>query len=137
MSPSNEQLATELLELVSRVARELHPQRPTPSVSLDSDLDSEVGLDSLARVELSARIEEAFKVTLEEETAFSAQSPRDLLAAFIPGTQVERIQIVAPTERAVPQEQAAPAHDATNLVDMLTWHCEANRDREHIRLFSD
>ena len=137
MSPSNEQLATELLELVSRVARELHPQRPKPSVSLDSDLDSEVGLDSLARVELSARIEEAFKVTLEEETAFSAQSPRDLLAAFIPGAQVERIQVVAPTERAVPQEQAAPAHDATNLVDMLTWHCEANRDREHIRLFSD
>ena len=137
MSQSNEQLAAELVELVSRVATELHPQRPTPRVTLDSDLDSEVGLDSLARVELGARVEDAFKVTLDEGTAFSARSPRDLLAAFISGGQVERLEVVPPTERAISQEQATPAHDANNLVDVLTWHCEANRDREHIRLFAD
>ena len=115
MSQSNELLAAELVELVSRVAAELHPQRPTPRVTLDSDLDSEVGLDSLARVELGARVEDAFKVTLDEGTAFSARSPRDLLAAFIPGGQVERLEVVPPTERAISHEQA------TLRTMPLTW----------------
>jgi acyl carrier protein len=51
-------------------------------LSLDSTLQSDLGLDSLERVELLHRIEEAFKVRLPDETFAPAATLRDPLATI-------------------------------------------------------
>ncbi|MBW2011511.1 MAG: acyl carrier protein, partial [Deltaproteobacteria bacterium] len=58
---------TVLLKIAEDLAAELHPrQAPLQPVMLDTSLDRDLGLDSLARVELLARIERTFGVTLSE-----------------------------------------------------------------------
>ena len=50
----------QLLELLRALARELHPQDPAiERLGLDASLERDYGLDSLARVELAARPENA------------------------------------------------------------------------------
>ncbi|MGH8738963.1 MAG: acyl carrier protein, partial [Burkholderiales bacterium] len=70
----------QLLELLRGLARELHPQDPTiEHLGLGGSLERDYGLDSLARVELAARIEQALGVRLPEEGFSEAESARDLL----------------------------------------------------------
>ena len=63
MTPPGEDAAdtaVRLLEVVRHLATELRPRQTgakTEVVTLDSSLDRDLGLDSLARVELLARIE--------------------------------------------------------------------------------
>ena len=53
-----------LLGIVGEVARELHPARRAQAATLDSRLDRDLGIDSLGRAELIARIERTFAITL-------------------------------------------------------------------------
>ena len=70
-----------LLEIVRSLVVELgHGGRG--EVSLDSALDRDLGLDSLSRVELLARVSDAFQVDLPSELLETAQTPRDLLTAL-------------------------------------------------------
>src|SRR5262245_19919485 len=78
-----------VLEVVTALARELHPQRRLRDVGLDASLERDLGYDSLGRVELLSRLEKRFGVRLPEETLGTAETPRDLLAAIAgaaPGT---------------------------------------------------
>ncbi|MGA8049217.1 MAG: acyl carrier protein, partial [Burkholderiales bacterium] len=66
-----------LLELLRVLARELHPQDTgIGALGLDHSLERDYGLDSLARVELAARIEQAWSVRLPEEAFSEAETPR-------------------------------------------------------------
>ena len=58
--------ADALLRLIDEVVRELQPGT-TRRASLDSTLDRELGLDSLSRVELLARLERRFALRLPTE----------------------------------------------------------------------
>ncbi|MFO1146095.1 MAG: acyl carrier protein [Rhodospirillales bacterium] len=49
-----------MLAIVESVVRQLKPGHAGPPVSLSSSLDCDLGLDSLARVELASRLEAAF-----------------------------------------------------------------------------
>ncbi len=49
------------------------------SFNLDNSLEKDLGLDSLARVELLARIERHFGLVLPERIFTEAETPRDLL----------------------------------------------------------
>jgi len=63
--------ADALLRLIDEVIRELQPGT-TRRASLDSALDRELGLDSLSRVELLARIERRFALRLPTEVLAAA-----------------------------------------------------------------
>ena len=150
-----------MLELVRRLAAELRRQSGVVPVNLDSLLERDLGFDSLARVELLARIEQAFGVSLPEQTLVAAETPRDLLRA------VQRCTSAAgagdgmdaggrATQGAVaghagaaagplhPQRistevlpaalgEAQAAPDTTdNLVALLDWHVRAHPERPHI-----
>ena len=54
-------------------------------VGLDSSLERELGLDSLARVELVLRLEREFSVSLPEQALASSETPRDLLRFLLAG----------------------------------------------------
>ena len=67
--------ADALLRLINEVVHELQPGT-TRRASLDSTLDRELGLDSLSRVELLARIERRFALRLPTEVLTGADTPR-------------------------------------------------------------
>ena len=84
---SPEETAESLLDVVRQLAAELQPGRKhLLSVTLDSSLDRDLGLDSLARVELLIRIERTFEVMLSEQVLAGAETPRDLLRAVLSGS---------------------------------------------------
>ena len=70
--------ANKLLGVVQAVAREARPH-VEPHVTLDSPLEKELGLDSLARVELVLRLEKDFGASLPEQALATSETPRDLL----------------------------------------------------------
>ncbi|NIQ95298.1 MAG: AMP-binding protein, partial [Desulfuromonadales bacterium] len=127
-----------LREVVGRLVEEFHPGLLShQEVTLDSSLDRDLGLDSLARVELLGRIEKAFGVSLSERALADAETPRDLLRALGAGSsarsRLERGQIRA---AGAPRGASAP-QEARNLVEVLEWHCEHHPDRSHVRFYAD
>src|SRR3954471_19446645 len=67
-----------LLAVVAEVAREARPHVDA-YVALDSSLERDLGLDSLARVELVLRLGRGFGATRPEQARASSETPRDLL----------------------------------------------------------
>src|SRR5262245_35187767 len=74
----NEIDANRVLAVVAAVAREARPHVEVRA-TLDSSLERELGLDSLARVELVLRLEREFALSLPEQALASSETPRDLL----------------------------------------------------------
>lgn len=69
-----------LLTIVRELLAETQPQRSKRiTLTLDSRLGEDLGLDSLARVELISRIEDRFSVGFPERAFTEANTPRDLL----------------------------------------------------------
>src|SRR5579885_2459152 len=70
-----------VLQTVATLAAELAHGASVGPVRLQSRLDDELGLDSLAIVELKSRLEEAFAVELPDRTLATADTPAAWLAA--------------------------------------------------------
>ncbi len=76
--------AEKLLRVVQELVGEVHPHRPSSElITLDSAFEKDLGLDSLARVELISRVEKQFELALPERTFAEAETPRDLLRALL------------------------------------------------------
>jgi acyl carrier protein len=129
---------TALLQVVGDLVAELHPDRRAPAeVTLDSTFEKDLGLDSLARVELISRVETAFMAALPERTFTEAETPRDLLRAVL---GAEGSPVTLTLTEAAPQRRggasAAPA-EAQTLVGVLQWHVAHHPDRIHIQFYQD
>ena len=134
--------AEELLALLEGTLREWQAGAPgLPAVGLDSVLDRDLGLDSLARTELLSRIEQAFAIRLPDETLVRAETVGDLLRA---AHQARRVSTPLPARRPAvgpPPAAAAPGGasaeatpaDARTLLEALDWHVRAHPGREHLR----
>ncbi|WP_148861032.1 AMP-binding protein [Marinobacter fonticola] len=105
------------------------------NVSLDSQLDADLGLDSLTRAELLVNVERAFGVQLPEELLNDADTPRDILDA------IARLRGEEPQERSRGTANSPTGADAKHsdrehftvpafrtLQEALQWHT-----REHPR----
>ncbi|NTW77641.1 MAG: acyl carrier protein [Syntrophaceae bacterium] len=127
-----------LLNTIKELVFELHPSWPKTRLILpDSSLSRDLGLDSLARVELLARIEKSMGVILPEKIFMDAETPRDLWQAIVSAGSA----FVSAPSIEIKVEQMDEAYDlpysAKTLVDVLNWHIEAHPDRPHVRLYSD
>ena len=133
------------MALVLAVAAELHPKRPLPpDAGADSLLDRDFALDSLGRLELAGRIEDAFHVTLSEARIADAETPRDLTAAVIgavgsKSSVGERVKLRAATKIATKRSDATVTipSGVQTLTEMLDHHAAESPDRLHIRLYND
>jgi len=128
--------AEALLDVVRRLAVELHPQRKrTIQVTLDSALDRDLGFDSLSRVELLLRLERTFGTGFPEQILASAETPRDLLRVVLSAHAAG--QPVAPVQVRVtaPGEAEGTPFGAETLLDMLDWHVLAHPQRPHVYLY--
>ena len=77
-------LRARVLEIVRQLMMELGSQGALPLLGLQSNLDRDLGLGSLERVELVARLESEFCVRLPDLAAAQANTPEEL-AALIDG----------------------------------------------------
>ncbi len=143
--------AQRLLQLIQALTAEFHPHRRTPpQVTLDSDLARDLGLDSLARVELIARIEKHFHVALPEQAYAEVETPRDLLRVLAGASQAVTLSspphedsrkddgTAMPPASTASQAAHTPVPDnAATLMEVLAFHSERCPERTHIRFYSD
>ncbi len=126
-----------VLDVVRGLLAELRPgDSGQHRVALDSRLGKDLGLDSLARVELVGRVESAFGVSLAERVLAAAETPRDLLEAALAAgpAPLHRTRALEPAE---PGEAELPPDAADTLVAVLDWHVRAHPDRPHARLHDE
>jgi len=132
-----------VMALVHTIAAELHPERPLPpGAGPDSLLDRDFALDSLGRLELAGRIEDAFHIALTEARIANAETPRDLTAAVMGAMGApERAKLNPPqAPKAATKEKDGGVTlpgDAGTLTEMLDHHAAESSDRLHIRLYDD
>ena len=130
--------ATALLEIVQQLAVELHRQDMGGAApTLDSDLERDLGLDSLARVELLTRIEKAFKVRLTERVLVGAETPRDLVRSVLEASGAAPSVIATMQREPAPEKVEAAPHSASTLLEVLDWHVRTHPDRCHITLLGE
>lgn len=130
-------LTTELLRLVQELVWELHPHmRRTVAIKLDSDLDRDLGLDSLGRAELVLRIDRTFKVRLPDRVIGEVDTPNDLLRALREAFPEHGAPLTLPPagEAVLLPEVSAP-HAAQTLIDTLSFHVVRHGTRPHIYLW--
>jgi 1-acyl-sn-glycerol-3-phosphate acyltransferase len=99
----------ELLGVISRLVGEVHPKWKHIRFSPDTLLERELGLDSLARMELRTRISRELGVELDEQVAMGAMTPQDLLHAIH----------VAPGGKAAETSRPAATNSDENPADLL------------------
>src|SRR4029079_12991395 len=122
-----------LLAVVGAVAKEARPH-VAAHATLDSSLEKELGLDSLARVELVLRLEKEFGASLPEQALATSEPPRDLLrfllssAGHAPQAAARSAAAVADLNRG--EAVRAPSEtQARTLTEALEYHVERQPDR--------
>jgi acyl carrier protein len=125
-----------VLAVVAEVAREARP-RFDAYVALDSSLERDLGLDSLARVELVLRLEREFGASLPERALASSETPRDLLR-FVLASVGHAPQGADRTVASLVQSEGvrSPA-EAKTLAEVLEYHVEHQPDRLTVHLYDE
>ncbi|MBS3805456.1 MAG: AMP-binding protein [Oleiphilaceae bacterium] len=108
-------------------------------ISLDSQLESDLGLDSLGRAELLVTAERTFGVQLPEQVLSDADTPRDIL------NEVMRVRGEEPRQpeasesgslESVETTEADREHftvpDFRTLQEALQWHAREHPDRTYL-----
>ena len=125
-----------VLALVDGFVSELGSTPVRGRVALDDVLDRDLGVGSLERVELLARLEDAFGVRFPDSVLSEADSVRDLAGAVLAGGGPTIVATVETAARIVAAGAAAP-DSALTLVEVLRWHAERDPGRAHLWLRLD
>jgi acyl carrier protein len=125
-----------VLAVVAAVAREARPHVDA-YVTLDSSLERELGLDSLARVELVLRLEREFGASLPEQALASSETPRDLLR-FLLATRGHAPHAADRTVASLAQSEGVrPPERAQTLTEALEYHVEQQPERLTVFLYEE
>jgi fatty-acyl-CoA synthase len=124
---------------------ELGSQGALPMLNPNSQLDRELGLGSLERVELLARLESAFEIRLPDRVVSEANTPEDLARAILaaPGTNAEDLEAGSALRASVTVQQLhREAADtgvfaAETLIDVLRHRAVHDAERTHLRITED
>jgi acyl carrier protein len=128
--------ANRLLAVVQEVAREARPHVEA-YVALDSAFERDLGLDSLARVELVLRLEREFAVSLPEQALATAETPRDLLRFLLAGAGQAPQAADKTVASLVQSEGVRPPVHAQTLTEALEYHVEKQPDRLCVFLYEE
>jgi acyl carrier protein len=134
-----------VLELISGLLGELGSQGALPMLNPASQLDRDLGLGSLERVELLARLEKAFNMRLPDRVAAEANTPEDLARAILtaPGTTVDDREAGSALRASVTVEKFdragadAGVFSAETLIDVLRYRAVHDAERVHLLITED
>jgi len=129
-----------LTRIIGDLVTEMHPASAGLAVRPDSQLGTDLGLDSLAVVELRSRLEDAFAVVLPDRI-LSGSTPDEwlsMLRAVRGGAAPPVGAGRAATVRAAPAPAVSPGtgvpEQASTLLDALAWHVRVHPARPCVRL---
>jgi acyl carrier protein len=128
---------TSVIEVVLTLVRELHPGRGRVlEVRPDSRIERDLGIDSLARIELILRLERTYHVHLPTKVAGEAETVADLLAALeqAGSARTRSVQEARPHDALA---TVSAASGARTLIEVLEWHASRHPDRRHLTLLED
>src|SRR5687767_10754138 len=125
-----------LLSVVADVAKEMRPHVDV-YVALDSSLERDLGLDSLARVELVLRLEREFRASLPEQALASSETPRDLLRFLLAAAGQPPQAADRTVASLVQSEGVRPPEQAQTLIEALEYHVERQPDRLTVFLYEE
>ena len=123
-----------LLAVVAEVAREARPHVQA-YVSLDCSLERDLGLDSLARVELVLRLEREFGASLPEQALASSETPRDLLRFLLAAAGAAPASAERSVASLAQAEGVRPPDHAQSLTEALEYHVERQPERLTVFLY--
>ena len=134
-----------VLEVIRTLLDELGSQGALPMLRLSSQLDRDLGLGSLERVELLTRLENAFGMRLPDRVASEANTPEDLARAIlaIPGTTEDlaepesALRIAATTQKLHREAIGTGVFSAQTLIDVLRYRATDNADQAHLLITED
>lgn len=129
----------DLLPLIRQFGKDLRV-RPEQMrrLHLDSRLDTDLGLDSLTRMEMLTRVEDHFDVALSEAVYARIETPRDLWREIQNASPNQQLKsVLLKTDTSEQNESDIIAYEAQTLVDILEWHVQTHPERTHITLYSD
>jgi 1-acyl-sn-glycerol-3-phosphate acyltransferase len=127
------QTAAGLLAVLNELVRETQTGRAA-TITLDSHLERDLGLDSLSRTELILRLERTLSVSLPQH-AVMAETPRELLRLALAAGGSPRPVVEADVRYQAPGETEANPARATTLPEVLDWHVRAHPERIYIYLY--
>jgi 1-acyl-sn-glycerol-3-phosphate acyltransferase len=137
-NPAGDSTEAVLFEVLEKLTSELHPYRNSSrAITLESSLDRDLGLDSLARVELLARIERRLNVRIAEKKFVEAGTPRDLLDEILAAGKTRTGRVARRAKAVAPVDADSAPRDARTLVEVLEWHARVHPDRVHVQFYED
>jgi 1-acyl-sn-glycerol-3-phosphate acyltransferase len=134
-----------VLEIVRGLLEELGSQGALPLLSPASHLDRDLGLGSLERVELLARIESAFGVRLPDLAAAEANTPEDLTQAILGAPVTDAVadnfpsalHASAAAQTLHRDAQQDGVFSAETLIDVLRYRAVHDAERAHLLITED
>jgi len=134
-----------VLQEIRGLLEELGSQGALPMLSATSQFDRDLGLGSLERVELLARLETAFSLRLPDRIASQANTPEELARAILstPGTSAEEEEAGSALRASVTvQKLHRAATDegvfaAETLIDVLRYRAVHDAERAHLLITED
>src|ERR1700686_2433259 len=133
-----------VLEEIRGLLQELGSAGAMPMLNGSSHLERDLGLGSLERVELMARLENAFGVRIADQAATQANTPDDLAAAVMEapesvaepgGISAERASVTVQQLRRKAEEGGVVS--AETLVDVLHYRAAHDASRAHLMITED
>jgi len=134
-----------VLDVIRGLLDELGSQGALPMLNPASQLDRDLGLGSLERVELLARLETAFHIRLPDRVASEANTPEDLARALLsaPGTNAEDVEASSALRASVTVQKLhreatnAGVFSAETLIDVLRYRAAHDPERTHLLITED
>jgi len=129
-----------VLGVLRTLLTELGSQGALPLLNLSSQLDRDLGLGSLERVELLTRLEAAFGMRLPDGVASEANTPEDLARAILetPGATEtaeepeSALRAAAKTQRLHREAVGEEVFSAETLIDVLRYRAKHNAEEAHL-----
>src|ERR1700676_5151509 len=129
-----------VLEVLRGLLQELGSFGALPILNAGSHLDRELGLGSLERVELLARLETEFGVRLPDRLAAEATTPDDLARAIVeaPAAHVDGEKISSALRASVTTQKLrrdaaeSGVFAAETLIDVLRYRAAHDAERTHL-----
>jgi fatty-acyl-CoA synthase len=134
-----------VLLVVRGLLEELGSHGVLPMLNAASHLDRDLGLGSLERVELLARLETEFGVRLPDRVAAEANTPEDLTRAILGGQSAGTDEESAPSalrasvtaQKLQREATEARVFSGETLLDLLRYRAKHDAERAHLLITED
>ena len=134
-----------VLEVLRGLLEELGSHGALPQLSITSNLDRDLGLGSLERVELLTRLEDAFGVRLPDTLAAEASTPEELSRAILtaPGAPTNEededsaLRASLTEQKRLPEATDSIVETAETLIDVIRYRGIHDAARAHLLITED